>query len=89
MPIDKKKEIIKRIIDDWDPINLFPEAPENEYWSEIDSIIMECSNLNAKEELAKVIKSVFINSFNEDIFRFSYEECLKIAEKIQVEIENL
>jgi hypothetical protein len=32
----KHQEVVKRIIDEWDPINLFPDAPENEYSTEIN-----------------------------------------------------
>ena len=81
MKINNKKEVVKRIINEWDPINLFPDAPENEYWSEIDSIIEKSSRLENSEELAKVIQTVFIDSFDEDIFRYSFDECLKIAIK--------
>lgn len=88
MTINNKKEVVKRVINEWDPINLFPEAPENEYWSEIDSIIEKSSRLENSEELAKVIQTVFIDSFDEDIFRYSFEECLKIAGKILIEVKK-
>jgi Domain of unknown function (DUF1871). len=78
----QEKEIVKKIIDNWDPIGLFPHAPNNEYWSEIDAITLQLSKTKNKEMLAKSIYDIFVNSFNEDIFHRDYDECLNIADKI-------
>lgn len=34
--------LVKKIIDEWDPINLFPYAPEDEYEEEVKQI-EECT----------------------------------------------
>jgi len=73
---------IKSIIDEWDPIGLFPHAPSNEYHSEIAEIEELLSHLACEAELAKGIYNVFLSSFNSEIFKKSMDECTLIARKI-------
>lgn len=81
--------IIKYIIDEWDPIGLFPAAPDDEYNIEIKKIVksieaMNCINSN---KLAAEIKNIFSLTF-EECFRKEYVDCIKISEKILQQINR-
>ena len=77
-----RTSIITEIINNWDPINLFPCAPEDEYEVEIQLILELSEQSTDRSYIAKGIKEIFIRMFGEDIFKNSYEECLKIADEI-------
>lgn len=75
-------DFVKRIIDEWDPIDLLSHAPDDEYHSEIAEI-GELLNLSKDfSELAEGIYQVFSNSFGKDVFCKSRSECAMIAQKI-------
>lgn len=76
---------IKKIINEWDPICLFPMAPEDEYEKEI----AEIHNLLTKEKLSlerieEGIEEIFIKAFGEDLFYAftSKEKCKEVAGKL-------
>ncbi|EAF2468223.1 DUF1871 family protein, partial [Listeria monocytogenes] len=57
-------EKVEKIINDWDPIELFPLAPKDEYSQEINkiiSIVQENPNIDMNV-LAKGIRKIFIDS---------------------------
>lgn len=70
---------LKSVIDEWDPINLFPSAPSNEYDIETDEIYRLISENTTVEELASIIQNVFSSFFNEP---FNYERCMIVARKV-------
>lgn len=77
-------ESVREIINDWDPIGLFPMAPDDEYEYEIKKIyeyILDNVNIG-KKELASYISSTFIELFGIDSFTASDIDCLSIAEQI-------
>ncbi|EAE7244677.1 DUF1871 family protein, partial [Listeria monocytogenes] len=60
-------EKVEKIINDWDPIELFPLAPKDEYSQEINkiiSIVQENPNIDMNV-LGKGIRKIFIDSFGE------------------------
>lgn len=72
-------ELVKRIINEWDPIDLLSHAPKDEYLSEIveiQNLLKKTDNLG---ELADGIWKIFVNSFSEEIFNKNKEECIQIA----------
>ena len=75
--------LVKKIINDWDPINLFPYAPEDEYEEEVTQIeeYIRTASLD-KHNLAKEIYTMFSEKFGSDIFTESLESCTNIANKI-------
>ncbi|MHB8963163.1 MAG: DUF1871 family protein [Saccharofermentanales bacterium] len=76
-------EKINEVIDDWDPIDLWhSHCPKDEYNDEIREIDKLIKDENDEHEIAEIIRNVFIASFNEDLFKFSIEDCLEIAKKI-------
>lgn len=76
---------IKKIINEWDPVNLFPAAPENEYSVEISKICKIIGqNKNISEiELANHIKKIFVDSFGTCIFKAQEKDCLMITNSIK------
>jgi hypothetical protein len=61
---------VEKIINEWDPIDLFPLAPKDEYSQEIKKIVnilKDKSSLN-EEKLTNALKMIFIESFEEDMF---------------------
>lgn len=83
-------EIIEKIINQWDPIELFPGAPKDEYKDEINSIyFFTKNNKNLTIELLEdEIFKIFIKSFGKDIFTLKKEDCRNVAIAIIKEMKN-
>jgi len=78
------KEKIMEIINDWDPIDLIPPAPLDEYSDEVEDIY-EYISRNACvscEELAQKISMVFERTFTADLFKKDISECKEVAQRI-------
>lgn len=75
---------IRKIINTWDPIGLFPMAPKDEYAGEIKKIYdIICSNHEQDIQLlANAINDMFIKSFGEDVYHSDMEKCMQIAESL-------
>ena len=77
-------EKIQVIINEWDPVGLFPMAPDDEYTNEIIKIF-KYLNLNqnvTEEKLAKKINEIFLTSFGSDVYVEDFKKCLNIAKHI-------
>ncbi|MBR1930911.1 MAG: DUF1871 family protein [Lachnospiraceae bacterium] len=75
---------LEDIINKWDPVGLFPMAPDDEYEKEIKRIgdyINATEEICAKE-LAEYISQIFSAAFGKDVFLDNDEECMGIAENI-------
>lgn len=72
---------IKPIIDNWDPIDLLPYSPNDEYDDEICQIANRIYGKSA-DEIAQIIFNVFSISFDYGSFQKSLDECRTIALKI-------
>jgi len=72
-------EIIKTIIDEWDPIELLAYAPNDEYDDESMEIFK--SYTENIEDLGTMIFNVFENAFS-DTFTNNIQECIAIASLI-------
>ncbi|AGF55477.1 hypothetical protein B0P06_000427 [Clostridium saccharoperbutylacetonicum] len=78
------KDIIMTIINDWDPIGLFPMAPTDEYISEIEKIqeVLKSNNYMTIGQLAFEINNIFLKTFGDEVYTKSLNECKKIAAEI-------
>ena len=79
-----KKERIKKIIDECDPIDLLPFAPPDEYDYEINkiySVIEDKVNIE-HQYLSEIIYNVFKKTFGEDVFLNTIEDCMIVADSI-------
>lgn len=73
---------VQNIINEWDPIGLMKHAPDDEYEAEIIQIVDMLPNADTVEELAKIIRDIFVQAFGDDMFRKTIEECTIVARKI-------
>lgn len=73
---------VAKIINDWDPIDLFPYSPKDEYEVEINLISKLLDETTNLEHLAYNINAIFIKRFGDDVFTRGYNECINIAKKI-------
>lgn len=76
------REKVAKIINDWDPIDLFPYSPKDEYEVEIRFISNLLEKTTNLERLANDINAIFIKRFGDDVFTRGYDECLNVAKKI-------
>lgn len=75
-------DFINRIINDWDPVDLLSHAPEDEYHSEIDEIRNLLYTTDHPLELAEGISKIFVESFGNEVFKKSKDDCLKIVQTL-------
>lgn len=78
-------EIVKQVIDEWDPIGLLSiHSPKDEYDIETEKIVEQINILKPNDvaDLSKIISGVFIEMFDEELFDKSYNECEIISNKI-------
>lgn len=77
-------EEITKIINDWDPIELFPMAPKDEYIDEIRSIYsyIQSSQEIGVHSLAEAINNIFIHNFGDDTYHGDINQCLSVASRI-------
>ncbi|MFS0724192.1 DUF1871 family protein [Paenibacillus sp. 1P07SE] len=75
-------EKVAKIINDWDPINLLPLFPPDEYSKEIDSITQFLEAPKNVNQLAEFIYSLFLESFGKTVFDMDKSECIEIANQI-------
>lgn len=75
---------ISSAINQWDPIGLFPMAPEDEYRNEIIKIFTYLDqNPNVtEEELAQKINEIFQISFGTDVYFEDIRGCMNVAKQI-------
>jgi hypothetical protein len=71
-------EIIKKVIDKWDPIDLLDYAPPDEYDIESREILLKFQH--SIEQNGMVIYEVFSKAFGMT-FTKSVDECVSIAKK--------
>lgn len=75
-------ELIAETINSWDPVNLFPHAPDDEYENEIREICIGSRTISDEYDLAKLIYNIFTRRFGTDIFTRSKLNCLEVAIRI-------
>ena len=78
--------IVKKVIDEWNPYCLLPEAPDDEFDGESLRVAERISAESSIESIAKTLSDVFSNAFEPE--SFGYEDCYPVAQKIKEAIEN-
>jgi hypothetical protein len=76
------EKVVEEIINNWDPIDLFPYSPKDEYKNEIALIIATLKETKDITDVALKIQKIFIKSFGDDVFKSDINECVSIAESI-------
>jgi len=79
--------MIANVINEWDPIDLFPYAPSDEYEEEIKLLrdFLSVRNEVSEIELTDEIQRIFIKRFGEDVFTKDKSECATVARRILTE----
>jgi len=77
-------EKVTEIINEWDPLELLPFAPKDEYSFEVNELLsfLESKNSHSTNFLGKKIYEVFLEALGENVFTCTIEDCNKIATKI-------
>lgn len=71
--------IVKKFIDELNPMGLLPHAPDDEFDIESKKIASQINQNSTINEIAEIISKVLSKSFNE---KFEIKECMSTAEKI-------
>jgi len=79
--------IVKKAIDELNPYDLLPEAPDDEFDSESSEITRKINVNNSIEEIAEIISGTISRAFDNPCFNSAY--CMKAAKKINKELNNL
>lgn len=77
--------IVKKFIDEFNPMGLLPHAPENEYDIESKKIASQINQNSTINEIAEIISKVLSKSFDE---KFEIKKCLATAEKIYQSLKH-
>jgi len=80
-------QIVKEVIDDWDPKQFLHHTPEDEYNPEIRRIVLLLPTATSVEKLAILIHEVFVNMFSVNEV-YSINNCYPSALKIWNKINN-
>lgn len=81
-------DLVKSVIDDWDPVDLLIYAPNDEYDLEIKEIRNLLSKTDDATQLAKGIFTIFLESFGKEVFKKNEAECKKIAQLLLLQNEH-
>ncbi len=84
------KEKIKVIINNFDPLEVLPYAPDDEYDFEVDKIskyFIENENCTYKH-LGKFIYNLFMEQLTESAFFHTLEQCEEVAKSILLVYNN-
>lgn len=73
---------VEEVINEWDPIELLPLFPKQEYRDEILEILELLNKTHDIDGIANGINNIFINAFGDDVFKKDKNECIKIAKQI-------
>jgi hypothetical protein len=82
---NNKHNIIKTMIDKWDPYGLLAGgASDDEFNNEIKKIADKINSNSSINDIANIISNIFSNSFDDN--SFSVENCMEVAKKIKRKI---
>lgn len=75
---------VTKVINDWDPLDLFPYAPKDEYSLEIAKILhfLEKKENHDENILGEEIYKIFLKTLGNDLFKENVEKCFELARKI-------
>ncbi len=71
--------MVKKVVNEWDPIGVLPYAPDDEYEFEIAKIVALLNKVDTVEALSDGIGMIFTKALD---WNFTKEECLPIAKQI-------
>ncbi|MGX7417392.1 DUF1871 family protein [Carnobacterium gallinarum] len=81
-------EKIEKVINNWDPLELFPFAPKDEYENEINKILGVLKKDPTNVDLGKAIEKIFLDSFGKGIINENEEKYLLVSNEILKEVNK-
>lgn len=72
--------IVKTCIDEWNPYDLLPEAPRDEFGEESMMISTKISDRMTAEQIAEIVAKVFGEMFDPE--NFTVENCMEVSNSI-------
>ncbi len=79
-------KIVKKEVDKWNPYGLLPEAPQNEFDGESESIAYFIRYDSSLESIARAVSKVFSDAFEAQYF--TIEKCMDIAIEIKKALDE-
>lgn len=77
----KGMEVIRAVIHEWDPYGLLASgAPQDEFDSEVASVVRQISRIKSENDAAHVLSRVFSSSFEAEFFEPKH--CLKTGTRL-------
>ncbi len=89
MKLKKREQIfrvVKQCVDEWNPYQLLPEAPNDEFDRESRAVASKLELSHSTKEIAKIVSTVFCSAFESK--SFPQEHCMEVAEKIMQGMKN-
>ncbi|QVY62589.1 DUF1871 family protein [Cytobacillus gottheilii] len=74
-------KLVKKTINEWDPIGVLPDAPDDEYEFEVAQIVTLLNKADTEEALSEGLAEIFNKALG---CHYTVEECLPIARKIRI-----
>jgi len=84
--VKTKFMIIKQVIDSWNPYELLPYAPNDEFDSEIRMITDGIRDTDNVMDIAKIVSDVFTSQFGEECF--CVVNCFDVAKTIHKKLSE-
>jgi hypothetical protein len=78
-------KVVQRTINEWNPLELVPDAPEDEFDGEAIMVYSAFIKAKSVSELAEKIRAIFTTRLGHE---FSNEECFKVAKQIWEELKT-
>lgn len=74
-------EKVTQAVNDWDPLELFPYAPKDEYQDEIEELVyfLEKRDPCSADDLALKIYELFSRTLGRDVFTQTLDDCRQVA----------
>ncbi len=85
---DRRFAVVRDVIHEWDPYLLLAGgAPNDEFDSEIRSIVKQIPRIGSANDAAGAVSRVFMSAFSNDA-RFSTENCAAVGAKLYAALEE-
>ncbi len=82
-------QLVKEVVDQWDPIELLAFCPPDEYDMEVKSICAMIREDMDEDELARTIQKIFIEYFGSDTFDKNIHDCRVVAKTLKDKLSSL
>ena len=79
--------VVREVIHEWDPYSLLAGgAPDDEFHSEIASIVAQIPRIAGKNDAVHAVSRVFSSAFEPE--RFGLEDCQSVGRELYLRLSN-